>query len=96
MFMILSWTSEVEFIVLFIAIFALHMYKEPSLAHSPSVSKMRWGGFLLRYIEPHGDIPPCTQSVILSVPASSYDNDGTSWNESSNIGIMNESYSWLC
>ena len=34
------------------------------------------------------------QHVILYVLVLSYIDDGKSWNESSKIGVMNQSYSW--
>ena len=43
----------------------------------------------------HCVIPPRTQHVILSVLTPSYKDDGKSWNESSEIGIINHCYSWL-
>ena len=39
-------------------------------------------------------IPPHTQHVISSVLLPSYVDDRKSWNESSKIGVMNQSYSW--
>ena len=39
---------------------------------------------------------PVYPPFILSIPAPSYDNEGKSWNESSKMGVINQSYSWLC
>ena len=47
-----------------------------------------------RRVEPVPAVGGLTQHVIPSVLAPSYDADGKSLDESSKIGVMNQSYSW--
>ena len=67
--------------------------KRPSSSSSTG-ERPRKSSFKVRDREPVPSIHPRTQGVILSFLAPSYVDDGKSLDESSKIGVMNQSYCW--